>query len=105
MKAIDLTRKYTVLNHGKPTEVDVTLGETIWWFPEGQTNCVPMVAFVTRLGDGGQLSLRYFPPQGTIFKEHTGVVAIGDDRLKNANVRKKGAWCTRAFWSEIQIDK
>ena len=105
MKATELSHKYTIPHNGAPVEVDVTLGDTIWWFPEGQTNCVPMVAFVTRLGTGGMLTLRYFPPQGTIFKEINGVVAIGDDRLKNTNVRKKGAWCTRAFWTEIQIDK
>ena len=101
MQTTELTRKYTIDGF----EVDVSLGDTVWWFPEGQTGGVPMVAFAVRLGDGGMITLRYFPPQGSVAAEKMGVVPIGDDRLKNPNVRKNGAWCTRALWASIQVDK
>ena len=101
MKTTELTRKYTIDGY----EVDVSLGDTVWWFPEGQTGGSPMVAFVTRLSDGEMITIRYFPPQGSVTSEIIGVVPIGDERLKNPNVRKKGAWCTRALWASIQVDK
>jgi len=101
VKTTDFTRKYMIDGY----ETEVSLGETVWWFPEGQTNDVPMVAFVTRLGDGGMITIRYFPPKGSVTAELIGVVPIGDERLKNPNVRKKGAWCTRALWPSLQVDK
>lgn len=102
MKRSDLLQKYRIPHNGVPTEVEVTLGDIVWWFPEGQTHNVPMVASVVRLGEG-MLTLRFGHDSGSTYRTQTGVVPIGDERLSNANVRKNGAWCTRAFWSLIQI--
>jgi hypothetical protein len=102
MKKSDLLQTYNIPYQGGVSKVEVTLGDTIWWFPEGQTHNVPMVATVTRLGEG-MLTLRYNHDSGPTARTIVGVVPIGDVRLTNKNVSAKGAWCTRAFWDLLQI--
>lgn len=102
MKKSDLVNYYDIPYQGGVSKAEVTLGDTVWWFPQGQTQNVPVVATVIRLGDD-MLTLRLAHDSGSTFRTITGVVAIGDKRLTNQNVRKNGAWSTRALWDLIQF--
>ena len=99
MKTTDITKSVTVDGHQTP----VTLGDTVWWFAEAQTQSRPSAALVIELSDDNQVTLAYIPVKGSRLTQMTGVCLMGDKRLSNANFRKQGCWCPRALWDSLKL--
>jgi hypothetical protein len=99
LKISELTRKFPIDN----MLVDVTVGDTVWWFAGAQLNNLPAVATILSFCEDNMINLSYNSTVGSRLVTELGVCLIGDDRLKNVHNRKRGAWCPRGTWTALEL--
>lgn len=99
MKSSDLTREFEIDGN----KVDVSIGCTVWWFMEGQTQNIPSPATVLSFCSDNMVNLVCTSPHGNRPISYDGVCLVGDERLGNANNRKRGSWCPRGLWPSLQL--
>ena len=101
MKTEQLVRPVTL----EGQQFNVAVGDVVFWFQQAQLNSTPHVATVLELLDDNMVTLAVITHTEQVkLVRHTGVCLAGDERLKNPNYVKRGAWCPRFLFSFL-VDK
>jgi len=96
VKADRLVRPVTLENQ----TINVAVGDVVFWFSLAQLNSTPHVATVLELLDDNMVTLAVTTHTEQLkVVRYTGVCLAGDERLKNPNYIKRGAWCPRFLFS------
>jgi hypothetical protein len=86
------------------TSVPVLLGDTVWYFPGNDlAGGPPQVATVVMLCEQNMVHLAYVPAGTTAVTRREGVCLVGDPRLENEAVRKRGSWIPRGNWPVLNL--
>lgn len=99
MKIRDLVRDVVV----EEVNMQVSIGDVVWWFGQAQTSDLPLPATVVMFGEDNMVNLTYQQPHTGRSVAIEGVCLCGDPRLKNPNYNKRGAWCPRGTWSFLGL--
>jgi hypothetical protein len=101
MKTEQLVRPVTL----EGQQFNVAVGDVEFWFQQAQLNSTPHVATVLELLDDNMVTLAVTTHTEQVkIVRYTGVCLAGDERLKNPNYVKRGAWCPRFLFSFL-VDK
>ncbi len=77
--------------------MNVELGEIIFWFPEGDVCMKPTAAMVTAIGmDAVDVAL--FQPGNERHQVRLGARHVDDKRSRAEELREAGGWCHRRDW-------
>lgn len=99
MKQSDLIRQFII----EDQPVVVAIGDVVWYFNENQLNTMPHVAQVVAFGEDNMVDLTYNATIGSRLVPVQGVCLVGDERLKNANYRKRGSWIPRGAFTCLNL--
>lgn len=99
MKLSDLIRQFVI----DQNPITVAIGDTVWFFNENQTDSMPHVATVTAFGEDNMVDLTYNAVIGSRLVPAQGVCLVGDERLNNANYRKRGSWIPRGAFPSLNL--
>lgn len=99
MKTRDLIRELVI----DEVPVQVSIGDTVWFFGQAQTSNVPLPASISAFGEDNMVNITYQQPLTGRSIAVEGVCLCGDPRLKNPNYNKRGAWCPRGTWSFLSL--
>jgi hypothetical protein len=95
----DLVRSVTL----DGTEIQLALGETVWYFGAAQTSDRPIPATVQSFGEDNMVDLVYHEQATGRPQIVKGLCMLTDPRLENMVFRKRGAWCPRGVWTCLEI--
>lgn len=99
MKQSDLIRQFII----EDQPIVIALGDVVWLFNENQLDTLPHVATVIAFGEDNMVDLAYNAVVGSRLVPVQGVCLVGDERLKNANYRKRGSWIPRGAFSVLNL--
>lgn len=87
----------------RKTELIVSIGDTVWWFPQGQLSQQPSVGILQEISDENFATISLIPnTESARIVRYVGVPLIDDPRLENQNVAKRGMWLPRGPWPFLQ---
>lgn len=80
-------------------QYNVAIGDVVFWFQQAQLNSQPHIATVLELLDDNMVTLAVTTHTEQLkITRKEGVCLVGDERLKNQNYVKRGAWCPRGLF-------
>lgn len=81
------------------TKVVASVGDTVWYYPQGQLSAEPSVGILQEISDEDFATISVLPnTESARIVRHVGVPLVDDPRLENGNVAKRGAWLPRGPW-------
>jgi hypothetical protein len=84
-------------------QIQVLLGDDIWWFAQNQTKTPPAPAKLMEFQSVDMVKLAYLSATGK-WTVTDGVCLLTDPNLSNHNYSKRGSWCPRGSWKALEIE-
>lgn len=99
MQTKDLVRTVTL----DGVEVQLALGETVFFFGAAQVQDRPIPAQIQAFGEDNMVDLIYHEQSTGKPIVSKGLCMLTDPRLENVIFSKRGAWCPRGCWTCLSI--